>query len=257
LENLAAGIAANANGLPGAAAGTFLGGTTFLALGVTGLAAVITPLEAELPWKPLATAAASPMALLVLSLDGSLSRPDGALLIAWFMLVMIVIARTGRDIVGGGEDDVGRSRPVLRLLGGLAALSVGGELLGEGIRGTVSRFGVAQSLLGNTVIAASVEAEEIGRVALPAKRGRSDVALGNIIGTVAHFIAFNAGIIALVRPLVFDDVTMHLHLPVAVVSVPIVCLLIATRQRVSRPGGSVLLLAYLTYIGVAIAGVAP
>jgi rod shape determining protein RodA len=38
LENLAAGIAANAKGLPGAAAGTFLGGTTFLAAGVAGLA---------------------------------------------------------------------------------------------------------------------------------------------------------------------------------------------------------------------------
>src|SRR4051794_41520839 len=36
LENLAAGIAANARGLSGAAAGTFLGGTTFLALGVAG-----------------------------------------------------------------------------------------------------------------------------------------------------------------------------------------------------------------------------
>lgn len=37
-ENLAAGIAANAKGLPGAAAGTFLGGVTFLARGVAGLA---------------------------------------------------------------------------------------------------------------------------------------------------------------------------------------------------------------------------
>lgn len=36
-ENLAAGIAVNAKGLPGAAAGTFLGGVTFLALGVAGL----------------------------------------------------------------------------------------------------------------------------------------------------------------------------------------------------------------------------
>src|SRR5437763_15022360 len=34
LENLAAGIAANAKGLPGAAAGTVFGGVTFLALDV-------------------------------------------------------------------------------------------------------------------------------------------------------------------------------------------------------------------------------
>lgn len=43
LENLAAGIAANLKDLPGAAPGTFLGGTTFLALGVAGVAGLIAP----------------------------------------------------------------------------------------------------------------------------------------------------------------------------------------------------------------------
>jgi hypothetical protein len=48
-ENLAAGIATNAKGLPGAAAGTFLGDVTFLALGVAGLGGAIAPMRAELP----------------------------------------------------------------------------------------------------------------------------------------------------------------------------------------------------------------
>jgi cation:H+ antiporter len=49
LENLAAGIATNLKGLSNAAAGTFLGGTTFLALGVTGLSAALVPISAALP----------------------------------------------------------------------------------------------------------------------------------------------------------------------------------------------------------------
>src|SRR5919109_4722474 len=49
LENLAAGIAANANGLPNAAAGTFLGGTTFLALGVAAIGAAGFPIRGEVP----------------------------------------------------------------------------------------------------------------------------------------------------------------------------------------------------------------
>lgn len=166
---------------------------------------------------------------------------------------MFVLAKTGRDIVGENDDDDDhKSRPLVRLFGGLAALSIGGELLGEGIRGTVSRFGVSQTLLGNTVIAAAVEAEEIARVALPAKRGRSDVALGNIIGTVAHFIAFNAGVIAVIKPLALDDVTLHLHLPVAALSVPLICLLFALRSRITRFEGTALLLVYAAYIAVAI-----
>jgi hypothetical protein len=38
-----------------------------------------------------------------------------------------------------------------------------------------------------------VEAEELARVALPARQGRPDVALANVLGTVVHFVAFDAG----------------------------------------------------------------
>ncbi len=44
-ENLAAGVATNANDLPGAAAGTFLGGVTFLVLGVAGQGGPISPMR--------------------------------------------------------------------------------------------------------------------------------------------------------------------------------------------------------------------
>lgn len=40
VENIAAGLAANLAGFPGAAAGTFLGGTTFIALAVAGIGAI-------------------------------------------------------------------------------------------------------------------------------------------------------------------------------------------------------------------------
>ena len=46
-------------------------------------------------------------------------------------------------------------------------LSAGGGVLAEGIRGVVDRLGVSQTLLGNTVVAASVEGEEVARVTVP------------------------------------------------------------------------------------------
>src|SRR5438093_4776976 len=83
-ENLAAGIAANAKGLPGAAAGTFLGGTTFLALAVAGIGALLAPLRPGLPLRVLAWSAAGPLPLVALGADGRLSRADGVVLIVWF-----------------------------------------------------------------------------------------------------------------------------------------------------------------------------
>ncbi|MDP8932161.1 MAG: hypothetical protein M3O70_27225 [Actinomycetota bacterium] len=254
LENLAAGIAANAKGFPDAAAGTFLGGTTFLAFGVTGLAAVISPLRADVPPVSILWAAASPVALVAVAVDGEVSRLDGALLVLWFAAVMFAITRTGRHLlVENPEREPGKKYPLLRLLGGLALLSVGGEILGEGIRTAIARFGVSQTLLGNTIVAASVEAEELGRVAVPAKRGRADVAIGNIVGTLVHFIAFNAGVIALVRPLHLERESLYLHLPVAVASVLTMTLLIVGRKGIGRLAGAVLLVFYVGYLVAAVA----
>ncbi len=204
LENLAAGIATNLKGLGNAAAGTFLGGTTFLALGVAGLGALIAG-----------------------------------------------IAYAGRSQLG----DQPPRRPryaIPRMLAGLAVLSGAGVALGEGLHRIVTNFHVSASLLGNTAVAATVEVEEVSRVAVPTRRGRGDIALGNIFGTIAHFAAFNAGVIALVRPIHLDRATLHLHLPAATASVLVLAALTAFEQGLSRLGGLLLLALYAGYVAAAI-----
>jgi cation:H+ antiporter len=253
LENLAAGIAANAEGLPGAAAGTFLGGTTFLALGVAGIGALLAPIHAHLPRATILWLLASPLPLLLLSLDGELSRVDGVLLVVWFAFALVAMVRSGRSILAGEEAGGTRRRPFLRVIAGLGVLTGGGVLLGDGLRRVVSDLGVSQTLLGNTAIAASVEAEEIGRVAVPARRGRGDVALANIAGTIVHFIAFNAGVIALVRPLHLDSDSLHLHLPAAVAATAVLCAVLWLGHGLSRATGALFLVLYAGYVAAAIA----
>jgi cation:H+ antiporter len=251
LENLAAGIAANARGLEDAAAGTFLGGTTFLALGVAGLGAVVAPLRATLPGGVLAWTALSPLALLVLALDGTLSRLDGGILVAWFVVALAGIVRSGRGLIGG-EQPPRRRFAASRLLFGLGVLTGGGWLLGDGLERVVRGFGVSESLLGNTAVAAAVEAEEIARVATPARHGRADVGLANVLGTIAHFVALNAGVIALVRPLDLGGLTRGLHLPVAVGSVLVFCAFAARGGGLGRGAGATLIVLYAAYLAVAV-----
>ena len=252
LENLAAGVAANAKGLPGAAAGTVFGGVTFLALAVAGLAALIAPIRAALPTTFLLWTAAAPLPTAALGLDGALSRLDGAMLVAWFAVALVGVARAGRDVL---LDEPPRRRrfSAARLIGGLAALTVGGDLLGDGLRRVVAGLGVSPTLLGNTAIAAGVEAEELGRVAVPTRRGRPELALASLAGTIVHFISLNAGVIALVKPLPLDHPTLILHLPVAVAASLLLCAVLAIRTRLGRLEGAGLVALYALYVGAAIA----
>src|SRR5262245_14554689 len=132
LENLVAGISANVGDYGNVAAGTFLGGTTFVALGVTGLSALAAPIEARLPTAVLLWTAAAPLPLLALGRDGELSRADGAVLVAWFAVCLAGLAYAGRSLTAGPVPPPHR-RFALRLLAGLAVLTAGGYLLGEGI----------------------------------------------------------------------------------------------------------------------------
>jgi cation:H+ antiporter len=252
-ENLAAGIATNAKGLPGAAAGTFLGGITFLALGVAGLGGLISPMQVALPGRFAAWTAAAPLPLLAFGLDGRVSRLDGGLLVLWFAIALIGAARSGRGLLAGKDDERCKRHPFTRLFGGLAVLTGGGWLLGEGLRTVVRHLGVSPTLLGNTALAASVEAEELVRVAVPARRGRPELALGNVAGTTIHFAALNAGVIALVKPLQLDHDTTRFYLPVAAVSPGIFAALLLVRRRLGRTEGAVLVLLYVAYLAVAVA----
>jgi len=251
-ENLAVGIAANAKGLPGAAAGTFLGGVTFLAFGVAGLGGLIAPIRVNLPIRFAVWTAISPLPLFAFAVDGRISRVEGGLLVVWSVVALVGLARSGRALLVDDDDEHVR-RPGLRLLVGLVLLTGGGWLIGQGLRTTVRQFGVPQTLLGNTALAATVEAEELARFAIPARRGRPEIGLGSIAGTVVHFAALNAGIIALVKPLVLGPQTTRFYLPVAVASPAILALVLVVRKRLGRIEGATLTGLYVTYVAAAIA----
>ena len=253
-ENLATGIAANAKGLSGAAAGTFLGGVTFLAFGVAGLGGLIAPIRVELPIRFAVWTAISPLPLFAFAVDGHLSRLEGGLLVVWAVVALVGLARSGRELLARDDDDDEHvRRPVLKLLVGLGLLTGGGWLIGQGLRTTVHQLGIPQTLLGNTALAAAIEAEELARFAVPARRGRPEIGLGNIAGTVVHFAALNAGIIAIVKPLSFGGDTTQFYLPVAVASPAILALVLVLRKRLGRIEGAALTGLYAAYVAVAIA----
>jgi cation:H+ antiporter len=213
---------------------------------------LIAPIRGRLSPAALAWTAAAPVPLLVLSANGTVSRLDGALLVLWFAVAIVGLARTGRATLGEAGAPP-RRRPWIPLLGGLALLTVGGDILAQGLGKVVHRLGVSQTLLGNTVVAAGVEGEEVARVAVPAQRGRGDLALANVAGTIVHFISLNAGVIALVKPLALDDATRYLHLPVALAATWILCAVLQAARGIGRGAGAALVGLYAAYVAAAIA----
>jgi hypothetical protein len=88
--------------------------------------------------------ALAPLPLLAFALGGRLSRLEGALLIIWFVAALIGLARSGRALLTGEDDEHGR-HPLTRLVVGLGVLPGSGWLLGAGLRAVVRHLGISQT----------------------------------------------------------------------------------------------------------------
>jgi len=83
---------------------------------------------------------------------------------------------------------------------------------------------------------------------LPAAlKGRPDISFGNVLGSALAFFGFNAGIIALVRPVPVAHTTRYFYLPVCGGAVLLIALFMG-RRRVSRWNGVLLLLVYAVFV---------
>lgn len=257
-ENLAVGAVGAQRDAVGLALGTVLGSAMVAVALAFGTAAVLAPMRFAAVPRPILALTAGTAALFgALAADGRLSRIDGAILLTAYPLavaVLVGLGHRGVTVVPSGEigetlDQPSARRPlwaVLVLLGCLAGIAAGGELLVYGAQQLLGRFGLSQTAVGMSVLALALSAEELGRTVPAARQGRPEIAVGNLVGSVLGFFCFNAGIIALIRPLDLGPVTHRFYLPVTLGAVVLVCALLLTRL-LTRTAGVLLVAVYLGF----------
>jgi cation:H+ antiporter len=260
-ENLGLGIDAAARSLPGIALGTIIGASMVATAFAIGLTAIIRPVEFSLSRKGvLFIAPVAVLAAWLLSLDGVLSRTDGVVLLAVFVgLVAYLIWESKRGLVIRGEaheamEEVQREHHGKIFYGGLViatlvGLVIGAELAVWGTRRILDISGISGTLFGMTVVAFAVSVEELARTLIPALKGHSEIAVGNVIGSAAYFFTFNAGLIALVAPLLVESQVRWNYYPFALAAAVVVGIL-GLKGRIGRAGGALLLGLYLAFVAL-------
>ena len=90
---------------------------------------------------------------------------------------------------------------------------VGGAMLAvEGAKTIAGKLGVSENIIGLTVVAIGTSLPELITSVVAAKKGETDIAVGNIVGSNIFNVLFVAGLSAVVFPLPFapvDPVTLQ------------------------------------------------
>jgi len=89
----------------------------------------------------------------------------------------------------------------LLILAGLAALTLGAELLVRGASSVASRLGVSQFVIGLTIVGFGTSTPELGASVTAALKGVDDVAVGNVIGSNIFNIGVILGLTILIQPM--------------------------------------------------------
>ena len=258
-ENLAVGAVASYEATAGIALGTIVGAAMVALALAFGITALIVPLDFErVPRRILVLPVGAVALVTLLALDGTLARGDGAILLVGYVGAVGLLLRWERQDVHVApteaveteieeDEEAGLIGSVGWFVASLASIVGGSELLVRGARPIVEALGWTETTFGMTLLALLVSVEEVARELPAALKGRPDISYGNVLGSALAFFGFNAGVIALVRPVPVDPVTQHFYLPVCAGTVLLIALLM-WRRRVPRWGGGLLLLAYGVFV---------
>ncbi len=260
VPELAVGIDAAVTGSPGLAVGNIVGTNLVNVLLILGLSALLIPVAFQRQTLvfdlPAMTVAA--LALLVLSLDGTLTRIDGLLLLAGAVAYTWALLRLSRRDAAeepqtDGVDDEPPPRPLrhaIALLVGMAVIVLGADLLVEGAVSGAEQLGISEAVIGLTVVAIGTSAPELVTTLLSTYRGDREIAIGNLLGSSIYNIVFVLGLTVLVAPRgvpVPDEVLtadLLLMTAVAVVCVPV----FVSGARINRVEGGLFVGAYVAYL---------
>ncbi|MBK8816484.1 MAG: calcium/sodium antiporter [Methylococcaceae bacterium] len=199
-------------------------------------------------------AMAVPVILIVLSIDGMISRLDGFLMMSLFfswLVLTILEARNQRrlsDQLLNEELKIGIV--VFNCLVGLIFLVVAGKLIVSGASGIATSFGITEFIIGATIVAVGTSVPELATTVIAKLRGHDDVSLGTILGSNIFNGLFIVAVAAIIHPInvIWDDIAIALvfGLFAVVLTYP------ADDGLIERSRGIYLLALYCVYLAVVI-----
>ncbi len=153
------------------------------------------------------------LVVMLLLLNGQLSRWDALLHLLLFVLMMYLSLRFGGE---QGEPELPESASAsapmtaawLWLVFALLLLLASSRLLVWGAVGLATAFGVSELIIGLTLVAVGTSLPELASALAAIKQKQQDMVLGNIMGSAFFNMLAVVGLAALISPLSFDSVVL-------------------------------------------------
>jgi cation:H+ antiporter len=260
---LAVSIKSALSGQPNIALGNVVGSNIFNVLFILGLSALIVPLvvSQQLVRLDVPLMIALSVIVLILSLDQTLSRIDGIMLVTGLIIyIWFLFYQSSRETTAVRQEYAKEFVPEERVrdntikniglvLGGLVLLVLGSRWLVDSAVSFAQYLGVSELVIGLTIIAAGTSLPEVVTSVIAVIRGERDIAVGNVVGSNIFNIMGVLGFASIVAPTGIEVSTAVIGFDIPVmIAVALACLpIFFTGGVISRQEGALLLGYYIAY----------
>ncbi|MGN1313399.1 MAG: calcium/sodium antiporter [Lachnospiraceae bacterium] len=187
-------------------------------------------------------------------LDGTIGRIDGGIFWLLFIFYLLYLLRMAKKGQGNptGEDmpQMDEPMPVWKML---LMIFIGGVMIVWGADITVDAatviaqiFGMSDRLIGLTIVAFGTSLPELITSVTAARKGKADIAVGNIVGSNIFNILFVIGTAALIAPVPFASNFLVDSL-VATEAALLLWISVAKNKKLGRAAGAIMLISYGAY----------
>lgn len=259
LPELMVNIFSCAKGSSELAIGNIVGSNTMNILFILGVSALVCPINVnrisirrDIPVGFLATAMLYFMANdMIWGSDHTVNWVDGIvlLLMGFAYLLLTLLKNDETDRSDDDQKPLSWGKTILLIAAGVVGLYLGGELVSRNAQTLARNWGMSENTIGLTIVAMATSLPELITSIVAARKGNSDIAIGNVLGSNILNIFIVLGISSLILPLRFDF-TMNMQLFILFAANALMLLFVFTGKghKISRIEGALLVLGYVGFV---------
>ena len=241
-----AGLAGNSD----ISLGNIVGSNIFNLLVVIGACAVIFPAKSneEILKRDLWWNIGVSVLLLITIFDGNLSRLEGIIFLAIFVFYLGLMVKSAMKnrIEETPMDVLPLWKSLLFVVLGLAAVVFGGDMVVDNASMIAKAWGMSDTLVGLTIVAVGTSLPELVTSVVAAKKGETDLAVGNVVGSNIFNILLILGTSSVISPIRLEVSAVYDTLILIVVSI-LVYITALTKREIRRGEGILCLVIYAAF----------
>lgn len=199
--------------------------------------------------------------MIVCNIGQDITRVEAIILLALFIMFIIytiVMSFKGEEF--DKEDNVEEEKDndksknsalkdIVFIILGVVALKFGGDLAVNNAVNVAQILGLSEKIIGVTILAIGTSLPELVTSVSSAMKGKSDIAIGNIIGSNIFNMLFIIGVSALINPIAYN-ISYNKDMIILIIGTVILSLfpLIPPKNKMSRMNGIIFTIMYLAYM---------